>query len=90
MEIEYDPVKRQKTWQHRRLDFARCLEVFRGPVLEMEDSRFDYDEPRFITLGLLDTRIVVVVWTPRDDKRRIISMRKANARERQRFQQYLG
>ena len=90
MEIEYDPVKRQKTLKNRRLDFDRCLEVFSGPVLEMEDTRFDYDEARFITLGLLDVRMVVVVWTPRGNKRRIISMRKANEREKQQFRRYLG
>lgn len=90
MEIEYDPVKRQKTLLNRRLDFDRCLEVFSGPTLEMEDTRFDYNETRYITFGLLDVRMVVVVWTPRGNKRRIISMRKANEREKQRFRQYLG
>ncbi len=90
MEIEYDPAKRQRTLKNRRLDFAQCLEVFSGPVLEMEDTRFDYGETRFITFGLLGIRMVVVVWTFRGNKRRIISMRKANEREKQRFEQYLG
>ena len=90
MEIEYDPVKRQKTLIKRHLDFGHCAEVFSGPVLEMEDTRFDYGEPRYITFGLLDVRMVVVVWTPRGNKRRIISMRKANEREKQRFRQQLG
>jgi len=90
MEIEYDPVKRQKTLINRHLDFDQCLEVFSGPVLEIEDNRFDYDEIRYITFGLLDVRMIVVVWTPRGNKRRIISMRKANEREKQRFRQYLG
>jgi uncharacterized DUF497 family protein len=54
VEIEYDPVKRHNTLINRRLDFDRCLEVFSGPVLEIEDSRFDYDEMRYITFGLLD------------------------------------
>jgi uncharacterized DUF497 family protein len=90
MEIEYDPTKQQTTLMHRQLDFDRCREVFSGPVLEMEDSRFDYGETRFITFGLLDARMVVIVWTPRGNKRRIISMRKANEREEQRFRQYLG
>ena len=80
----------QSNDKNRRLDFDRCLEVFSGPALEMEDTRFDYDEPRFITFGLLDVRMVVVVWTPRGNKRRIISMRKANEREKQQFRQYLG
>jgi hypothetical protein len=89
MEIEYDPAKREQTLENRGLDFDRCNDVFSGPILEMEDTRIKYDEPRFIAFGLLDTRMVVVVWTPRENRRRIISMRKANEREQKRFRQYL-
>ena len=39
-------------------------------------------EDRFITIGFLDAVMVVLVWTPRADAYRIISMRKANERER--------
>ena len=55
-----------------------------------EDARFDYGEPRFTTVGVLDGRMVIVVWTPRGEVRRIISMRKANEREIARFAQALG
>ena len=40
--------------------------------------------------GVLDGRMVVMVWTPRGEVRRIISMRKANEREIARFAQALG
>ncbi len=43
----------------------------------------------FITAGVLDGRIVVVVWTPRGRARRVISMRKANAREVKALAPYL-
>ncbi|MBE2223444.1 MAG: BrnT family toxin [Anaerolineae bacterium] len=89
MEIEYDPAKREQTLENRGLDFDRCHDVFNGPILEMEDTRIKYGESRFIVFGLLDTRMVVIVWTPRGDRRRIISMRKANEREQQRFREYL-
>jgi uncharacterized DUF497 family protein len=45
------------------------------------DDRFDYGEVRYITFGYLDEREVVVVWTVRNGSRRIISMRRANAKE---------
>ena len=61
---------------------ARAADVFAGPTLTVEDDRPDYGEVRFITIGFLDDTMVVLVWTPRDDARRIISMRKANERER--------
>ena len=44
-------------------------------------ERRDYGEPRFITVGWLRGRFVVVVWTPRQDGRRIISMRYGHADE---------
>jgi uncharacterized DUF497 family protein len=50
-----------------------------------EDLRFAYGERRFITVGLLDERMVLVVWTPRGEARRIISMRNANEREQTRY-----
>ena len=51
----------------------------------MEGDRQDYGETRWIAVGQLGRTMVVVVWTPRDGARRIISMRKCNAKERQRY-----
>ena len=90
MDIEYDQDKRDVTLRQRGLDFADASEVFAGPVLTDEDVRQAYGEPRFMSLGVLKTRIVVLVWTPRTGKRRIISMRYANDREKKRYNQYLG
>lgn len=61
---------------------ARAGEVFEGATLTVEDDRRDYGDGRFITIGFLDGVMVVTVWTPRGLRRRIISMRKANERER--------
>ena len=49
--------------------------VFRGRHKIVLDSRKDYGEPRFITIGWLDGRMVVLVWTPTRAGRRVISMR---------------
>lgn len=64
--------------------------VSEGDTLDVIDNRFDYGEERVITVGHLDGRLVVVVWTERGDARHIISMRKANEREKKRFAQRLG
>ncbi len=61
---------------------ARADEVLAGTTLTVEDYRQDYREDRFMTIGFLDATMVVLVWTPRDGAHRIISMRKANERER--------
>ena len=61
---------------------ARAEEVLAGATLTIEDDRLDYGEDRFITIGFLDGAMVVLVWTPRSGRHRIISMRQANERER--------
>lgn len=85
MQIDFDPDKRDKTLAERGLDFALASEIFAGVHVTAEDARFDYGEPRFTTVGVLDGRMVVMVWTPRGEARRIISMRKANEREIEKF-----
>lgn len=90
VQIEFDPDKRDKTLAERGLDFAQAGEVFAGVNVTAEDARFDYGEPRFTTVGVLDGRMVILVWTPRGEVRRIISMRKANEREIEKFAQALG
>jgi len=81
MKIEFDPAKRNATLQIRGLDMARASDVFAGATLTVEDNRKDYGEPRYITIGFLANRMVVLAWTQRGKVRRIISMRKANERE---------
>lgn len=85
MDISFDPAKRARTLAERGLDFADVAEVFSGPSITGPDPRQDYGEPRMITVGLLRGRMVIVIWTPRNGMRRIISLRKANGREQRRY-----
>ena len=82
MDIEFDFDKRDKTLKERGLDFSRAVEVFAGVHFTGQDTRSEYAEDRFITVGTMNARLVVLVWTPRGEIRRIISMRKANEREK--------
>jgi len=86
---DWDDKKNEKNKADRKLDFNDAELVFNGPTLTFEDSRFDYGEPRFITFGLLAERLVVIAHTPRNDKTRIISMRKGNSREQKKYSQRL-
>jgi uncharacterized DUF497 family protein len=90
MPLTFDPAKRAATLADRGLDFADAEQVFAGLVFEFPDERFDYDEERIITVGLLAGRMVVIVWTRRGQDRHIISMRKANGREQERYRSRLG
>jgi uncharacterized DUF497 family protein len=87
--IRFDPRKRIRTLEARGLDFLDAERVFAGPTLEFEDARRDYGEVRTVCLGLLQGRMVVIVYTQRPLYRQIISMRKANAREQLRYRHHL-
>ncbi len=89
MQVDFDSIKRAKALAERGLDFARAGEVFSGKHFTGQDMRQDYAEDRFVTVGLLDARLVVMVWTLRGEVRRIISMRKANEREKAYYARYL-
>ena len=85
MRITFDPAKREWTLRRRGVDFANAANVFDGPTFDAPDDRRDYGEVRIVTAGLLDGRMMIVVWTQRGDARHIISMRKANDREKARY-----
>lgn len=89
MKISFDPNKRESTLIDRGIDFADAAQVFAGLTLDFEDNRKDYGEIRFITVGHLQGRMMVVVWTPRGEVCHIISMRKANEREINKYRQRL-
>ena len=85
MEITFDPAKRAKTLEERRLDFADAGEVFSGLASTAADNRRDYGEVRFITVGYLRGRFVVLVWTERKNARHVISMGYGHEREERRW-----
>lgn len=89
MRITYDSNKRQITLTERGLDFEDAPKLFAGLHYTNPDDRRDYGEDREISVGLLNGNVVVVVWTERDDSRRIISMRKADKDEREEYYEYL-
>ena len=69
---------------------ADAPRVFRLPLRVSLDERQDYWEDRWIGIGILDGRFVVVVFTEPDEQTiRIISLRKALPCERKCYEQYL-
>ena len=86
---EWNETKNQENLSKHGLSFEDANIVFSGPCVTFEDTRYDYGEERFITLGLLAGRVVVIAHTPRDEKTRVISMRKANSREQEIYQERL-
>jgi uncharacterized protein len=89
IKIAFDPAKRTVTLRERGLDFRDASRLFAGRHATIADDRKDYGETRFITAGYLDRRLVVLVWTPRGESRRIISMRYAHGKEESRWRAHL-
>lgn len=81
MRFEWDEAKRRLNVRRHGIDFVDAVEVFDGITLTIEDTRFDYGETRYVTLGLLKGRVVVIAHTEQDDVIRIISIRKATKNE---------
>jgi uncharacterized protein len=52
-----------------------------APTVTFEDRRFEYDEVRYLTLGLLHGTVVIIATAETDKSIRIISMRKADRHE---------
>jgi uncharacterized protein len=83
--IAFDPAKREKNLAKHGLDLADAGSVFAAEIGTRLDTRNRYDEDRYLTIGRLAGRLVVMVWTPRFASRRIISMRYAHAKEEARY-----
>jgi hypothetical protein len=90
MRLIWDEAKRIATLTHRGLDFAEATKVFAGDHFTAPDDRRDYGELRYITAGWLDGRFVVLVWTPRGNSRRIISMRPGHGDEEAWYREQMG
>ena len=82
LEYTWDENKRRKTLQERGLDFAdmKCFEW--ETALTIEDIRQDYRETRYSSKGYMKGVLVSLAWCWRNGTIRLISMRKANKRER--------
>ena len=86
MQFEWDSDKAAANVSRHGVSFELAMLVFldNGRLIKL-DERFDYGEERIITMGHVNNRLHVVVYTQTNDTVRIISARKANRRERKRY-----
>lgn len=85
--FEWDAAKSDENRARRGFGFDDILRVFHDPSrVTFADDRFDYGESRWITFGRIDRRLFAVAHTTRGETIRIISARKANDRERMRYE----
>ncbi len=81
MEFQWDETKRKSNLHNHGIDFVGIEKAFEGETVTIFDNRFDYGEERFVTLGLLDNRVVAIAHTESDEVIRIISVRKRTKHE---------
>jgi uncharacterized protein len=84
--LTWDDTKRKATLQERGIDFADMTVFDWDSSLTAQDDRQSYPEARYVSIGNMSNTIVVCVWCYRNDTIRIISLRKANKRERKRYE----
>ena len=88
MKFIWDRRKNEANINKHELDFADAYKVFESPMLENLDNREDYGEDRWIGIGLMENRVVVIVFTePEEDTIRVISFRKATTDESKKYEQ---
>ena len=81
IKFRWSEAKRSSNLRDHGLDFGDAERVFAGLTFTFEDDRFSYCEQRFVTLGLLEGLPVSLVHTETLHEIRVISFRKATARE---------
>jgi len=85
-DFEWDDVKATRNWLDHKIDFAMAREVFDDVfAIAWDDNGQVSQEQRFITVGMVEGRLLVVCYTPRGDRIRIISARLAEPYERRRY-----
>ncbi len=82
MQYEWDEAKRAANFARHGVDFAAAEDFEWDTALATRDTRLDYGEERWVALGYIGKRLHVLVYTLRAETIRIISLRKANKREK--------
>ncbi|WP_442873040.1 BrnT family toxin [Aurantimonas sp. A3-2-R12] len=86
MEFEWNEEKRGQVLRERGVDMVRAARIFEGFCAQKEDRREEYGEKRFVAIGLVEDECFVLVWTPRGNKRRLITAWKGGRDERQDYE----
>jgi uncharacterized DUF497 family protein len=79
MHLEFDPAKDEINVAKHGISLDRAAEI--EIVAVIEDQRFDYGETRFRAFGTIDGKAHCLAFTVRGETVRVISLRRARAKE---------
>jgi uncharacterized protein len=89
LEFEWDEGKQRTNRKKHKLGFEEGQSVFDDDyALTVTDPR--HEEPRFKTTGMAGSRMLTVIWTPRESRIRLISVRSASRAERRAYRSLHG
>ncbi len=84
--FQWDEAKAAKNYAKHGVTFESARHVFKDPfALEQIDDRENYGEDRFVIIGMVNGRLLVVVYTLRDEIIRILSARGAEPFEQRKY-----
>ena len=87
MRFRADPAKAASNLRKHGVSFADAEGVLQDPLAVTVEDPDAEGEQRFISIGLGSAgELLVVVWTERDDKCRVISARRATRKERKQYE----
>ncbi len=89
MEIKFDSVKNQANLTKHGISMIEAQDFQWATAIYDLDRRKEYGEDRWIALGFIGDTLYVMIFTPRADDVRIISLRRANSKERSRYEEAL-
>jgi uncharacterized protein len=82
MELEFDLAKNARNIKERGISFERFADIDVETAISVEDGRKDDGERRLRVLGFIDGLLHAAVITPRGERIRVVSLRRANRREK--------
>lgn len=87
--FEWHPTKAKQNWQKHTISFEEATTVFSDPfALTFDDVKHSNNEYRWLIMGMTPTsKLLLVSYTERNDRIRLISARKLNKREQKIYQE---
>ena len=82
MEITFDPAKNERNLRLRGISFEKAADFDFNSATFDEDKRKDYGEIRTLSIGYIGDTLYTMVFTIRNSTIRVISLRRANRKER--------
>lgn len=89
LKFDWNKHNQFKNWEKHRVDYRECEQVFfNRPIRFLHDKKHSQIEERFIALGITDKkRKLIITFTIRSNKVRIISARNQSRKERRLYEQ---